>query len=290
MTFFCKPYEVEPCGLYSAGHWGLLLLTIACIALGLYFARNMSKKKVRLTIRIVTAILWALEIAKIVFVLVVTESRNPNDFIPLYYCSLILYAGLLSSVGKGWVRRLGDVFIATGGIVGGACFLLVPTTSLPRYPMFHLISFHSFLLHGLMVFLGILLLMRGVCKLYTRDVVYCSGLISTMCVLATTFNLLWDANHPGANANLMFMSQDFPGTPVSLLYQIMQGPPLFSICMWLIQAFVPFFAVLGVYKLVIYLNELSAQRSATEKGMELPLQTESISTEENACEIKQDTE
>ena len=156
--------------------------------------------------------------------------------------------------------------------------------------MFHLISFHSFLLHGLMVFLGILLLMRGVCKLKARDVTYCSGLISTMCVLATTFNLLWDANHPGANANLMFMSQDFPGTPVSWLYQIVQGPPLFSICMWLIQAFIPFFVVFGVYRLVVYLNEFGVQRNVIEEEMEMPLHTESVSTEETACEIKQDTE
>jgi hypothetical protein len=288
---------LEACGLFSAGHWGLLLITVAFIVLGLYFARNMSEKKVRLTVRIVTAVLWALEVAKIIFVVVVNKETNPNHFIPLYYCSLILYAGLFSSLGRGWVQRIGDVFISTGGIIGGMCFMLLPTTSLPRYPMLHFISFHSFLLHGLMVFLGILMLMRGVCKLQAKDVYYCSGLISTMCVLATTFNIFWDANNPPDpengifGANLMFMSQDFPGTPVSLLYQWLDGPPLFSICMWLFQAFIPFFAVFAVYKLVVYMNEMTAARRPSVNELEeITVQINGVSPEQSTCEYKQEIE
>lgn len=251
--FFAKMGDFPACGMYSPGHWILLAITAVLIGVGLFFTRKCDGKAVRLILRIATAVLWFLEISKIVFVLVRTGAADPNNYIPLYYCSLILYAGLMSSVGHGWVRRVGDVFIATGGIVGGACFLLVPNTSLRLYPMLHFISFHSFLLHGLMVFLGILLLVRGVCKLRGKDVLYCAGLISVMCVLAVTFNLVWAATHPGATANLMFMSQDFPGTPVALLYKWTQGPPLFSIMMWLIQAIGPFYAVFGVYQLTMYI-------------------------------------
>ena len=259
--FFCKPYEFEPCGLFGLEHWLMLVVTALLIAGGLYLSRQMTEQQVRRTVRIVTCGLWGLEVAKIFFVLLVTGSRNPNDFIPLYYCSLILYAGLFSSVGKGWLQRLGDVFISTGGIVGGLCFLIVPNTSLPRYPAFHFISFHSFLLHGLMVFLGLLLLIRGVCRLSLKDIFYCAGLISTMCVLALSFNLIWDTTHPGAAANLMFMSQNFTGTPIALLYKWTGGPPIFSICMWLIQAFVPYLAVFGVYQLVLHIMAQRACRT-----------------------------
>ena len=245
--------DLPACGMYSTGHWVLLAITAVLIGVGLFLTRRCDDKKVRLIIRVVTAVLWFLEIAKIIFVLIRTGAGDPNTYIPLYYCSLILYAGLLSSLGSGWVRRVGDVFIATGGIIGGTCFLLVPNTSLRLYPMFHFISFHSFTLHGLMVFLGILLLVRGVCKLCSKDVLYCAGLISAMCVLAVAFNLIWNITHPGAAANLMFMSQDFPGTPVALLYKWTQGPPLFSVMMWAIQAFGTFYAVFGVYKLTMYI-------------------------------------
>ncbi len=241
--FFCKPYELEPCGLFTAGHLVLLLVTAFLVGIGLWLSRRMSEGQVRFTVRVSTAVLWGLEVAKILFVLIVTGSTNPNDFVPLYYCSLILYAGVFGSVGRGWLRHLGDVFIATGGLVGGICFLISPNTSLPRYPALHFISFHSFLLHGLMVYLGLLLLLR-LYRPRLRDLRLCAGLVSVMCGGSWVFNLIWDKAHPaGPEANLMFMSHDFPGTPVSVLYRISGG--LFPIFMWLIQALVPFLAVLG---------------------------------------------
>jgi hypothetical protein len=139
-------------------------------------------------------------------------------------------------------QKLGDVFMATGGIVGGAAFLFCPNTSLPRYPVLHFISLHSFVLHGLMVFLGVLLLLRGGYTIRRRDAVYCVSLISAMCALAFVFNTVWDLLNPDlAVANLMFMSKDFPGTPLSLLYHVLgRFYPLF---MWLFQAFGPFLLV-----------------------------------------------
>lgn len=243
-TFFCKPYELQPCGLFTVGHLILFLATVAFIGVGLWLSRRMGERQIRLTIRIVTAALWVLELCKILFVLIVTQSSNPNDFIPLYYCSLILYAGLLSSVGRGTVRRIGDVFVATGGMVGGICFLCCPNTSLPRYPMLHFISLHSFILHGLMVYLGLLLLLR-LYRPQMKDLKLCAGMVSAMCVLSLAFNLIWDGMHPaGPEANLMFMSHDFPGTPVALLYRL--TGPLFPVFMWLIQAFLPFLGVFGI--------------------------------------------
>lgn len=237
--FFCPPYTYTPCGMFTVGHLVLFLVTVIGVAAGLYLTRHLDARRVRLTVRIVTALLWALEVAKILFVLLVTKSDNPNDFIPLYYCSLILYAGLFSSVGKGFWQKLGDVFIATGGVMGGICFLIYPSTSLPRYPTFHFISFHSFLLHGLMVFLGLLLLLRGVYRIRLGDIPYCAGLVSAISAVAYLFNLWWDHAHPDrAFANLMFVSKDFPSTPISILYRL--TGPLFPVVMWLVQAFVPF--------------------------------------------------
>lgn len=262
--FFAKPYEYEPCGMYSIGHLVLFLLTALAIAGGLYASRHMDEARVRRTVRIVTVLLWVLEVAKILFVLIVTESRNPNDFLPLYYCSLILYAGAISSLGRGLWRALGDAFIATGGLFGGACFLIVPNTSLPRYPMLHFISLHSFLLHGLMVYLGLLLLMRGVYRIRLREIVYPAGIVSVMCVLAYTFNTVYNHTHPQSpTANLMFMSLDFPGTPVSLLYHI--TGPVFPIAMWLIQAFGPFLLLCGMQALVRYFRQLRTARATREK-------------------------
>ena len=242
--FFAKPWpmgEFLPAGMFSGWHWLLFALTAVLVTAGLILSRNMTQKAVRRTVRIVTALLWALEIVKISFVLLVLKSRNPNEFIPLYYCSLVLYAGIMSSLGRGFMRRMGDCFLATGSIVGGTVFLLLPTTSLPRYPAFHFISLHSFLLHGLMVYLGLLLLLRLVYRPKLKDIWYCVTLISVVCALAFVFNTVYDSVTGRFVANLMFISKDFPETPITILYRVLG--PLFTPFMWLVQAFGPFLLV-----------------------------------------------
>ena len=247
--FFASPYEHTPSGLYSAGHVTLLLLTLLCVGGALYASRRMRVPDVRRTVCVLTLLLWLLEIGKILFVLLCTGSRNPNDFVPLYYCSLSLYAGALSCCKCARLRYAGDCFIATAGLVGGAVFLFFPTSTLPYYPAWHFLSLHSFFLHGCMVYLGLLLLMRGIYRPVWRDVRYPASLISVMCVLALIFNTVYDRVTGMAVANLMFISKDTPGTPLALVYRI--AGPCFTAVMWLSQAVCPFLLVCGGYMLFV---------------------------------------
>ena len=149
--FFSKPGEYEPCGLFSVGHFILLVLSLSIVGIALYNTKNISKEKVKEIIKKSTIVLWILEIIKIIFNFAIGNWVNPNNYIPLYYCSIILYAGLLSGWGKGVLKKVGDVFISTGAIIGGLFFLFCPNTSLPAYPMFHFISLQSFIFHGTML-------------------------------------------------------------------------------------------------------------------------------------------
>lgn len=262
--FFSLPNEYTPAGLFSGWHFLMLFVTGCFIALGLYCSRHMDKAAVRRTVRVVTVLLWVLETAKILFVLLVVKSRNPNDFVPLYYCSLILYAGLLSSCREGLLRRCGDCFIATAGLVGGIVFLVMPTTSLPRYPTFHFISLHSFLLHGLMVYLALLLMLRNVYRpRRLRDIRYPAVLIGVTCLLALAFNVLYDTLSGQRVANLMFISKNFPGTPIAIIYRI--TGPLFTPFMCLVQAFGPYLLVYWSYLLVNRL--LKSYKDRTRKAL-----------------------
>ncbi len=237
--FFSLPNEYPSAGIFSVWHLLLLLATALLIALCLYLSRDMSAPLVRRTVRAVTALLLALEIAKILFVLLVVGSRNPNEFVPLYYCSIILYAGLFSSLDNRFFNHVGDCFITMGGIVGGAVFLLMPTTSLPQYPAFHFISWHSFLLHGAMIYLGLLLLRSGVYRPELSHFRTTAALTSVVCALAWSFNTVYNRIADEPVANLMFISRDFAGTPLSLIYRLCG--PFFTPVMWLGQAFLPFF-------------------------------------------------
>jgi len=164
-----------------------------------------------------------------------------NTYLPLYYCSILLYAGLLSSYGKGALKRIGDVSLATGSIIGGIIFMIYPSTSLTYYPAYHVLSIHSFLFHGTMVYLGILLNQTNYVELKLSDVKYFAVLVGIMSVVALIINNIF-------NSNLMFISQYCDFFPINLIYKLTNGNILFSMIITAGQMTLPFYAVYYVVK------------------------------------------
>lgn len=238
--FFAKAGKYKACEMFSLGHLGLLIITIIGIILALSKTKDKNKEEIKDIIKKCTIIIWILEIIMITFKIVTEGSKNLNNYVPLYYCSMLLYAGLFSSFCKGKLQRMGDVFLATGGIVGGIIFLILPTTSLPAYPALHMVSIHSFLFHGIMVYLGLLINKTNYIKIRSTDIKYFSTLVLVICIIALVINNIF-------GSNLMFISEDFPGTPLTILYKI--TGPFFTIVMILGQMFLPFYLVYGILKL-----------------------------------------
>ena len=155
---FKSANEVNPCGMFSIEHFILLAITLTCVAIALKYTKNIEKDKIKKIIRKTTIFLWILEIIKIIFNIRNYGFSAVNKYVPLYFCSLILYAGVFSGYCKGTLKRMGDVFLSTGGIIAGLIFLLYPLTSLTSYPAIHFISIHSFILHVIMLYIGLLML------------------------------------------------------------------------------------------------------------------------------------
>lgn len=239
--FLAKPGEYEACGMYTIGHLILLTITIIGISIAIKFTKNKSKEQVTKIIKNITVFLWILEIIKIIFNLWAGNVSNPNTYIPLYFCSMILYAGILSGFCKGKLKHIGDVFISTGAMIAGIIFLLSPNTSLTTYPIFHYISIQSFILHGSMVYLGMLVNVTNYINIKGRDIIDYSGLMLFISLIAYIFNLIFDSN-------LMFISKNFPGTPIEILYNI--SGVLFTPIMVILQATGPFYVVYGIKSIV----------------------------------------
>lgn len=234
--------KYEPCGIFTKGHFILIGLTIISIAFALKKSINQKKEEVYNIIRKSTIIMWILEIIKIIFTISQNSLYDVETYLPLYYCSMLLYAGLLSSFGKGKLKRVGDVCLATGSIIGGIVFIIYPSTSLPRYPAFHILSLHSFLFHGTMVYLGLLMNITHYINLEKSDIKYFASLVMAMSIIALIVNNIMDSN-------LMFISKNFPGTPVEILYKITNGTFLFTLFMVAIQMTFPFYIPYYIIKL-----------------------------------------
>lgn len=115
----------------------------------------------------------------------------------------------------------------------------MPTTSLPTYPMWHFVSLHSFLYHGIMVYLGILINATHYITLELADIKYYAGLVGIVCVLAYIINNIFDSN-------LMFISKDFPGTPIEYIYKF--TGPFFTPAVSVAQMTLPFYVIYVIKK------------------------------------------
>lgn len=240
--FFAKPGIYEPCKLFTIGHFILLAITFIIIGVALYCTKSKNKEDVTKIIKSLTIFLWILEIIKIIFNISIGNGSNPNNYVPLYYCSLILYAGLLSSYGNGVIKKIGDIFIATGAIIGGLFFLISPNTSLPTYPMLHYISIQSFIFHGTMLYLGLLVNITKYVEINIKDIKYYAILICIISAIAYIVNKI-------LNTNFMFISRNFPNTPVEVVYKLLGK--YFTIFMIILQVFGPFYVIYGIKKIII---------------------------------------
>lgn len=231
--FFSEPGKYEACNLFTIGHFILFLLTIVGIIVALKCTKSI--KNTKKIIKNCTIFIWIFEIVIIIFKISTGGIAHVNNYVPLYYCSILLYAGLLSSFAKGKLKRIGDVFLATGGIIGGALFLIYPITSLATYPMFHLVSVHSFIFHGMMVYLGLLINLTQYIELKNKDIIYYFSIVCLVAFVAYIVNQIFDSN-------LMFISKNFPGNVVIEFLYNTTGK-YFSLVMTLGQATLPFYLI-----------------------------------------------
>ena len=145
--FIADPGEYKPAGILSPGHFLLAGMAVFGIYEGLTHTLLLPEAALRSLIRKIIIVLWVLECIKIHFRIRTGSEADYDTWVPLYFCSITLYAGIASGFGRGIIQHIGDVFLASGGLIAGICFMLYPSSSLLIYPTFHFLSVHSFIYH-----------------------------------------------------------------------------------------------------------------------------------------------
>ena len=107
--------------------------------------------------------------------------------------------------------------------------------------MLHLVSIHSFIFHGIMLYLGLLINLTNYIERERKDIIYYSTLVGIICIIAYIVNKIF-------GSNLMFISENFPGTFIEFIYNFMGS--FFTIFMILAQMFLPFYVIYGIIKII----------------------------------------
>ena len=143
---------------FAASACWVALIVFACVIL---------KKKDERTLRRVFAVLWSivlvLEIAKIVWESCcgATVRVEWGGILPLYPCSIFMYAMPFAVWGTGKVRYAACGYVCSLGLLGGAINFVYPANILNNYSYISFAGFHTLFYHGVMVLCAMLMLLSG---------------------------------------------------------------------------------------------------------------------------------
>ena len=160
---FLPSADTLPGTLFTPLHFVFSAVVLLLIIFGGIAMSKKSEKTIRNTFMIVWITVSLLEIVKIVWESYSGKTVNLELFgmLPLYPCSIFMYAMPLAIWGKGYVRDMGCGYVCTLGLLGGAINFLYPANILSRYSCISFAGFHTFLYHGAIVFCALVMLKSG---------------------------------------------------------------------------------------------------------------------------------
>ena len=156
--FYDNFSEKDIGGMFNLTHLLYISAFFAAAALLIYFSRRLDAKGVYRARRISAIAVTVMEIIKVS--LRIFKNQWYDSWIPLYFCSLYIFAIWFTFAKWEPLKRMGFAYITMGGIVASAFFIIYPSTSLGIFPIWHPASLHSFVYHLIMLYTGILILIK----------------------------------------------------------------------------------------------------------------------------------
>lgn len=146
-----------PLHLLAAAFWAAVVVLL-CVFL---------RKKSERTLQGVFTGLWitllVLEVAKITWESVsgATVSFEWSGVLPLYPCSIFMYAMPFAIWGKGKVRYAACGYVCSLGLLGGLINFVYPANVLNNYSSISFAGFHTLFYHSVLVLCAMLMLLSG---------------------------------------------------------------------------------------------------------------------------------
>ena len=172
-NFFTHKDKLAPASQLPGTMFTPLHFIVASIILAIVILCAVLIHKKDNLIKPVFIFLWAtvsvLEVVKIVW-----ESTTGNTvklevtgILPLYPCSIFMYAMPFAIWGKGKAKQAACGYVCTLGLLGGSVNFFYPMTVLYRYSIISFSAMHSMIYHAVMLFTCLTMLLSGYHR-YTR--------------------------------------------------------------------------------------------------------------------------
>ena len=145
----------------------LHLIVSAVLAALIVFAairlRHMSERNLRICLLVLWVTVTLLEVAKTLWEAHAGATVRFEIWgqLPLYPCSIFMYAMPLAIFGNARVRRMGCGYVCTLGLLGAAVNFFYPVNVIGRYSCISFAGMQTLLFHGTMLFCALLMLLSG---------------------------------------------------------------------------------------------------------------------------------
>lgn len=239
MNFFKYPIDKSlACGSFTLEHILFIIVCLFQIGLGLYISIKKVKNLDKFLF-IIGIIVFLFELAKIIWGTKVGRYDSLVEYLPLWFCSLFVPSSILSGITRGKVQKFFLNFMFYGGIFGGLFYLLFPTTSLHKYPTFHFLSFHSMFYHSVMIYSGLMIMIKGLVKPNLKDFLPYFIFTTSFCIVSYFINEYFDTN-------FMFLHSTSNNNMLKILKELTKD--FYPIALTLIQNIGTFFLSYGFFK------------------------------------------
>ena len=231
---FLAPANELPGTMFTPLHF---IFSAIVLAIVIAAAILLSKKKenVKPAFIIVWVSVCLLEIVKIVWESVSGKQIGIEwtGILPLYPCSLYMYAMPFVIWGKGLCKRAACGYVCTVGLLGACVNFFYPMTVLPTYSCISFAGMHTFIYHGVMLFTCLTMLISGEHR-YTNVKTWQELFLASIPALllsipANVVNYTVGADYMFFKGDSAFLPALFGGVP----------DPLVTVIIYLLYIFVP---------------------------------------------------
>ncbi|MBO4262327.1 MAG: YwaF family protein [Clostridia bacterium] len=191
--FFAREGTFAPCGMFTTTHIIAMVVCLILIVVLVFISRDMTTETLKKLSGIMAIIFTAMETVKIAFHLF-NGYYKIDQWFPLSFCGLFIYALWLGGYGRGKAAEAAKSYIEGAAFFAGLAFLVIPATSLMKYPIFHFQCLYSLMFHSGMIYLSIMYMKLGVVKHDLRHFGYFCGFFGVLASVALVMNIIFGSN------------------------------------------------------------------------------------------------
>ena len=152
-----------PGTMFTPLHFIFSAIVAIIVIVGILVVRRLPEKKIKVVFTVLWAVLTVAKMSKLTWE-TLTGNNTAFDFggnLPVYPCSIWMYAMPFIIWGKGRVRNAACGYVCTLGLIGGLINFVYPATILGNYSAISFPGFQTFFYHGAMVFTAFVLMTSG---------------------------------------------------------------------------------------------------------------------------------